>query len=240
MRADPRSRASAPRSAAPSWSGTVNNGRLFIGLKPPAERGGVPIPRPSSTACGSPSQDMPGVRVYMWPAQQLPNVGGRSSRSQYQFTLIDADAEELLRWVPRVQERLRRIPGMIDVTTDRELGGLQASVVIDRAAASRLGVKVQDIDNALNNAFSQRQISTIFTQRNQYRVILETDPQFQRDPSNLDRVFVAGGTPRARGTQVPLSAVAQLEKTNTPLPINHQGQYPAVTITWNLTADTRA
>ena len=118
----------------------------------------------------------------------------RSSRSQYQFTLMDADAEELAVWVPRVQDRIRRIPGIIDVTTDRQLGGLQANVVIDRSTASRLGLQVQDIDNALNNAFSQRQISTVFTQRNQYRVILETDPLFQQDPSNLDRVFVAGGT----------------------------------------------
>jgi len=223
-----------------AWSGTVNNGRLFISLKPRAERGGVPTADVVDRMRLS-LEGIPGVRVYMWPAQQLPNVGGRSSRSQYQFTLMDADAEELAQWVPRVQERIRRIPGMIDVTTDRELGGLQATVVIDRAAASRLGVQVQDIDNALNNAFSQRQISTIFTQRNQYRVILETDPLFQLDPSNLDHVFVGGGTAQGvsfGATQVPLSAVARLEKTNTPLAINHQGQYPAVTITWNLTADT--
>ena len=222
------------------WSGTVNNGRLFISLKPPGERGGI-----STSAIVDRMRlalaDIPGLRVYMWPAQQLPNVGGRSSRSQYQFTLMDADAEELSRWVPRLQDRIRRIPGIIDVTSDRELGGLQANVVIDRAAASRLGVQVQDIDNALNNAFSQRQISTVFTQRNQYRVILETDPQFAQDPSNMDRVFVGGGTAQgvSRGaTQVPLAAIARLEKSNTPLSVNHQGQYPAVTITWNLTADT--
>jgi multidrug efflux pump len=223
-----------------SWSGTVNNGRLFIGLKPPAGRGGM-----STSAIVDRMRlalaDIPGLRVYMWPAQQLPNVGGRSSQSQYQFTLMDADAGELSLWLPRVQDRIRRIPGIIDVTTDRQLGGLQANVVIDRTAASRLGVQVQDIDNALNNAFSQRQISTVFTQRNQYRVILETDPQFQQDPSNINRVFVGGGTAQgvSRGaTQVPLAAVARLEKSNTPLSINHQGQYPAATITWNLTADT--
>jgi multidrug efflux pump len=181
-------------------------------------------------------EGIPGVRVYMWPTQQLPYIGGRSSRSQYQFTLVDADAEELALWLPRVQDRIRRIPGMIDVTTDRDLGGLQANVVIDRAAAARLGVQVQDIDNALNNAFSQRQISTIFTQRNQYRVILEVDPEFQRDPANLGRVFVGGGTAQGLSgpTQVPLSAVAKFEKSNTPLSVNHQGQYPAATVTWNL------
>jgi len=132
-------------------------------------------------------------------------------------------------------------PGIIDVTTDRQLGGLQANVVIDRSAASRLGIQVQDIDNALNNAFSQRQISTVFTQRNQYRVILEIDPQFQQDPANINRVFVGGGTAQGRSsgaTQVPLAAVARVEKSNTPLSVNHQSQYPAATVTWNLTADT--
>jgi multidrug efflux pump subunit AcrB len=217
-----------------SWSGSAtNNGGLFISLKPRAERDGLStlavVERMRKTL-----DNTPGVRVYMWPAQQLPNVGGRQSRSQYQFTLIDADAGELATWVPRVQERLRRIPGMIDVTTDQEQGGLQADVVIDRTAAARLGVQAQDLDNALNNSFSQRQILTIFTQRNQYRVILEIDPEYQRDPSDIGHVYVAG----AGGTQVPFSAVARLIRSNTPLAVNHQGQYPAVTITYNLTADT--
>jgi multidrug efflux pump len=216
-----------------SWSGTVNNGIMFIALKPRSERGGL-----STLAVVERMrlnlQDIPGARVYMWPAQQLPNVGGRQSRSQYQFTLVDADAEELATWVPRVQDRIRRIPGIIDVTTDQEQGGLQANVVIDRTAASRLGVQVQDIDNALNNSFSQRQISTVFTQRNQYRVIMEVDAQHQRDPSDLDQIYVAA----AGGIQVPLSAVARLTKSTTPLAVNHQGQFPAVTITYNLDANT--
>jgi hydrophobe/amphiphile efflux-1 (HAE1) family protein len=239
VQADPAVSGVGSSVGGTTWSGTVNNGRLFISLKPPAARGGVAtsviVDRMRLALEG-----IPGVRVYMWPAQQLPNVGGRSSQSQYQFTLMDADAEELNQWVPRVQDRLRRIPGMIDVTTDRQLGGLQANVVIDRSAAARLGIQVQDIDNALNNAFSQRQISTVFTQRNQYRVIMEIDEQFQQDPSNIGRVFMAGGSAQglSGGTQVPLSAVARLEKSNTPLSVNHQGQYPAATITWNLTADT--
>src|SRR5260370_39777855 len=136
-------------------------------MKPPADRGGM-----STSAIVDRMRlavaDIPGLRVFMWPAQQLPSVGGRVSQSQYQFTLMDADAEELSLWLPRVQDRIRRIPGIIDVTTDPQLGGLQANVVIDRTAAARLSVHVQDIDNALNNAFSQRQISTVFTQRNQY------------------------------------------------------------------------
>jgi multidrug efflux pump len=215
-----------------TWSGLVNNGRVFISLKPPAERDGAST-QAVVERMRAKLEDIPGVRVYMWPAQQLPNVSGRQSRSQYQFTLIDADTEELALWVPRVQDRLRRIPGIIDVTTDREQGGLQADVIIDRTAASRLGVRVQDIDNTLNNAFSQRQVSTIFTQRNQYRVILEVDADHQREPSDLRQVYVAG----AGGTQVPLSAVARIAKSNTPLSVNHQSQYPAVTITYNLAPD---
>jgi multidrug efflux pump len=176
-------------------------------------------------------QAIPGVRVFLVAAQDL-RVGGRASRSQYQFTLWSADFDELQRWVPRVQERIRAIPGIIDVSTDREQGGLQANVVIDRTAAARLQVKITDIDNALNNAFSQRQVSTIYGQRNQYRVILEVDPRYQRDPSDLDQVYVAS----ADGTQVPLSAVARFERGTSPLVINHQGQFPAVTITYNMTA----
>src|SRR5712671_3352127 len=240
VQADPAVAAVGSSVGGSAWSGTVNNGRLFIGLKPPSERGGM-----STSAIVDRMRlavaDIPGVRVFMWPAQQLPYLGGRASQSQYQFTLMDADAEELSLWLPRVQDRIRRIPGIIDVTTDRQLGGLQANVVIDRSAASRLGIQVQDIDNALNNAFSQRQISTVFTQRNQYRVILEIDPQFQQDPANINRVYVGGGTAQGRSsgaTQVPLAAVARLEKSNTPLSVNHQSQYPAATVTWNLTADT--
>ncbi len=214
-----------------AFSGSVNNGRLFVSLKPLAERG-LPTPRVVDRL-RTRLQAIPGVRVFMVPAQDL-RVGGRQSRSQYQFTLWDPNMDELQEWVPRVQDRIKQIPGVIDVTTDREQGGLQANVSIDRVAASRLGVKVQDIDNALNNAFSQRQISTIYTQRNQYRVILEIDPLFQRDPGDLGRVFVVS----RGGDQIPLSAVTRVQKGIAPLVINHQGQFPAVTITYNLTAET--
>ena len=131
------------------------------------------------------------MRVFMFPAQDV-RAGGRQSSSSYQFTLWDPDLDELLRLVPRVVAKVQSLPELVDVTTDREQNGLQANVVIDRLAASRLGVRIQDIDNALNNAFSQRQISTIYSERNQYRVILEVDPLFQRDPSDLTQVYVAG------------------------------------------------
>ena len=134
--------------------------------------------------------------------------------------------------MPKVLDRVKDVPGIVDVTTDREQGGLQANVTIDRTAAARLGVKIQDIDNALNDAFSQRQISTIYTQRNQYRVILEVDRKYQTDPSDLTHVYVAGGG----NTQVPLSQVAHVERSIAPLVVNHQGQFPAVTITYNIVA----
>ena len=165
----------------------------------------------------------------MFPAQDL-RVGGRQSDAQYQFTLWSADIDELQKWVPRVVDRVKRVPGIVDVTTDREQGGLQANIVIDREAAARFGVRVQDIDNALNNAFSQRQISTIYGPRNQYRVILEVDAAYQRDPTDLAHIYVPGNG----NAQVPLSVVTKYERGIAPLVVNHQGQFPSVTITYNL------
>ena len=126
--------------------------------------------------------------------------------------------------------KIQTVPGLVDVSTDREQGGLQVNVTIDRIAASRLGVRVQDIANALNNAYAQRQISTLYTQRNQYRVILEIDPQYQRDPTDLARIYVSG----ANNTQVPLTAVTKIERGLSPLVVNHQGQFPAITISFGL------
>ena len=214
-------------SVGTSGSASVNRGQLFISLKPLSERG-------VSTAAvvnrlRPKLSDVGGMRVFMVPAQDV-RAGGRSSSSQYQFTLWGPNIEELQHWVPVVQARMQQMPELVDVTTDREQGGLQANVVIDRNAASRYGVRIQDIDNALNNAFSQRQVSTIYTERNQYRVVLEVDPQFQRDPSDLTRIHVPG----TNGTQVPLASVARIERALAPLVINHQGSYPAVTVTYNL------
>jgi multidrug efflux pump len=172
---------------------------------------------------------IPGIRTFMFPAQDL-RVGGRQSDAQYQFTLWSADIDELQKWVPRVVDRVKRVPGIVDVTTDREQGGLQANIVIDREAAARFGVRVQDIDNALNNAFSQRQISTIYGPRNQYRVILEVDAAYQRDPTDLAQIYVPGNG----NAQVPLSVVTKYERGVAPLVVNHQGQFPSVTITYNL------
>ncbi|MGC1465097.1 MAG: efflux RND transporter permease subunit [Pseudolabrys sp.] len=211
---------------------SVNRGRLFISLKPLDQRNGESSQRVIARMRAKLNQ-IPGIRTFMVPSQDL-RVGGRQSDSQYQFTLWSSDIDELQHWVPLVLDRVKQIPGVIDVTTDREQGGLQADVVIDRPTASRLGVRIQDIDNALNDAFSQRQISTIYTQRNQYRVILEVDGNYSRDPTDLTQLYVSG----KNNTQVPLSTVARFERSIAPLVVNHQGQFPSTTITYNLAPGT--
>jgi multidrug efflux pump len=211
-----------------AWSASVNQGRMFVSLKPLAERDNLPTARVIDRLRPKFAR-IPGMEVWMFPAQDV-RVGGRWGRSQYQFTLWSADLDELLKWVPRAVERVKTVPGVVDVSTDREQGGFQLNVSIDRQAAARLGVRVQDIDAALANAYAQRQISTIYTQRNQYRVILEVDPLYQRDPNDLSHIHVSG----RGGIQVPLSNVARFERSIAPLVINHQGQFPAVTISFGL------
>jgi hydrophobe/amphiphile efflux-1 (HAE1) family protein len=210
------------------FNASVNQGRLFISLKPLDQRHNVSTARVVARLRAKLSQ-IAGIRVFMVPAQDL-HYGGRQSNSQYQFTLWSADIDTLQQWVPKVLDRVQKIPGLTDVTTDREQGGLQANVVVDRTAAARLGVNISDIDNALNDAFSQRQISTIYSTRNQYKVILEVNPGNQRDPNDLAQIYVPG----KGNSQVPLSAVAHVERGIAPLVVNHQGQFPSVTITYNI------
>jgi len=207
---------------------SVNRGRMFVNLKPLAERDGdttrLVINRLRKKLSG-----IHGLEVRMFPARDI-RVGARQGDSQYQYTLWDPDIDELYQWAPKILERMQQIPGLVDVSNDREEGGLQLDVKIDRDAAARLGVQISDIDSALNNAFSQRQISTIYAQSNQYSVILEIDPRLQRDPTDLEHVHV----PSNSGTQVPLMSVIRLEEGLTPLVVNHQGPFPAVTITFDL------
>jgi multidrug efflux pump subunit AcrB len=211
-----------------AWSASVNQGRMFVSLKPLAERDNIPTTRVIDRLRPKFAR-IPGMEVWMFPAQDV-RVGGRWGRSQYQFTLWSSDLDELLKWVPRAVDRVKTVPGVVDVSTDREQGGFQLNVSIDRQAAARLGVRIQDLDAALANAYAQRQVSTIYTQRNQYRVVLEVDPLYQRDPNDLSHIFVSG----RGGTQVPLSNVARFERGIAPLVINHQGQFPAVTISFGL------
>jgi multidrug efflux pump len=229
--ADPAVAGLGSSVGASNFNAAVNFGRLFISLKPLNERGGLSTQRVIARIRPK-LAEIPGLRVFMFPAQDV-RVGGRQSDSQYQFTLWSSDIEELQKRVSGVLDRVKQVPGVVDVTTDRDQGGLQVNISIDRQAAARLGVRVQDIDNALNNSFSQRQISTIYGTRNQYRVILEVDRQYKRDPSDLTRVYVPGNG----AAQVPLSAVTRMERGNVPLAVNHQGQFPSITISYNLTPD---
>ena len=213
-----------------AFSGSQNRGQMFISLKPPEERGATTqevIDRLRRKLF-----PLPGMRLFMFAAQDL-RAGARQSDSEYQYTLTSTDIDLLTTWAPLVSKRMETVDGITDVSSDRDPGGLQLSLRINREAASALGVSVQDINNALNNAFAQRQISTIYTQRNQYKVVLEVDPDYQRDPNNLAHIYVAG----ANDTQVPLSAVVRYERTLSPLSIFHQGQLPSSTVSFALEPD---
>jgi multidrug efflux pump len=233
VRSDPAVAAIASSIGIFGWSPSVNRGTLFISLKPLDQRGGTTT-LTVVARLRQKTANIPGLRTFFFPMQDV-RVGGRQSDSTYQFTLLDTDYSELVAWAPRVQAAIEKVPGLVDVSSDREQGGLQVNVSIDRTAASRLGVRVQDVANALNNAYAQRQVSTIYTQRNQYRLILEIDPAYQRKPGDLDRIYVTG----ANDTQVPLTAVTRIEQGLSPLVVNHQGQFPAITISFGLGQNVR-
>ncbi len=208
------------------WS-SLNRGWLYISLKPLAERK-VSSEQVIARLRGKLAQ-VSGVQTFLFSAQDLRG-GGRSGGAQYQFALISQNLAELRSWTVKLEDRLKQTPGLTDVTSDQDKSSPQLDVVIDRDAAARLGVSVVGIDNALNNAYSQRQISTIYTDRNQYRVVLEIDPALQTDPARLDHLYVGS----ASGQQVPISAVAHFERSTAPLTVRHQGQFPASTLSFNL------
>lgn len=208
--------------------GGSNTGRMFISLKSLEERGGLTTTQVIDRLRRNLGM-VPGIRLFMFAAQDL-RAGGRQSDSNYQYTLISSDLDLLAKWAPIVAKKFESVEGITDVSSDRDAAGLALNLSIDRKAAASLGVQVQDIDNALNNAFSQRQISTIYTQRNQYKIILEVDPRLQGDPSALDRIYVAG----SGDAQVPLSAVVKMERGLTPLSVFHQASFPSNTISFNV------
>jgi len=210
-----------------AFVGGGNTGRLFTSLKPNNQRkdtGDQIIARLRAKTA-----HLPGGTLFMQPVQDL-RLGGRPSSAQYQYTLQGDDARELFDWAPRVLQKLRTVPQITDVNTDLQNKGLEASLVIDRTTASRLGIKPQAIDNALYGAFGQSFVSTIYTPLNQYHVVMEVDTPFLQTPEGLRHVYVRSDA----GGLVPLSAFTTLERRNTPLSVNHQGQLPSVTISFNL------
>jgi multidrug efflux pump len=206
---------------------TLNTGRIQIDLKPLDER------RASASDVIRRLQPqlakVEGITLFMQPAQDL-TVEDRVSRTQYQYSIEAPDSNELHTWAPRLAAKLQALPELRDVASDQQNGGLEATVEIDRDTAARLGITPQMIDDTLYDAFGQRQVSTIFTQLNQYHVVLEVKPHFQRGPDALKDVYVRSAT----GAQVPLSAFAHVTPTTTTLAVNHQGQFPAVTLSFNL------
>jgi multidrug efflux pump len=249
---------------------TLNSGRMLINLKPLSKRSGrvEAVIHDLQTRLA----DVEGITLYMQPVQDL-TIEDRVSRTQYQFTVEDTNPDELAVWVPKIVDRLQKIPQLADVASDLQNGGLQAYVDIDRATASRFGITPAAIDNALYNAFGQRLVSTIFTQTNQYRVVLEVKPEFQLGPEALAQIYVPAtnsGSPTASASvpttggnasaalaapgagttssasssavstqasmQVPLTAIARITEHASPLVVNHIGQFPAATISFNLAA----
>jgi multidrug efflux pump len=207
---------------------TLNSGRIQINLNSKDVRSATASEiirrlQPQLT------QQVQGITLYMQPIQDL-TVEDRVSRTQFQYSMEDTDAKELSTWSQQLIDKLRNSPELRDVASDQQNGGLQADLVIDRDTASRLGILPAAIDNTLYDAFGQRQVSTIFTQLNQYHVVLEVDPQFQQNPDSLNTLYVKSST----GTQVPLSAFSHIEQSNASLAINHQGQFPVVTLSFNL------
>ena len=210
---------------------TTNVGRLVMTLRPRGERAddvGAVVARLKQRVA-----QIPGMTIYFQPVQDV-QISTQSSRSQYQYTLTGTDADLLSLWAGRLVAELRRDPRFRDVSSEAQQGGLRAALDIDRQRAGQLGVSLQGVTDTLNDAFAQRQISTIYGQANQYRVVLEAMPRYQRDPSILSKLYLPG----VAGAQVPLSAVATLTRTTAPLAISHQAQFPAVTLSFNLAPDT--
>jgi len=206
---------------------TPNSGHLKIVLKPrDTRRASVTqiVERLQASVAG-----IPGITLYFQPVQDI-QVSTRSSRAHYQYTLVASDANDVATWSAKLTEKLRGSPVLREVVNEAQDGGLRAFVNVDREMASRLGISMQSVNDALNDAFGQRQISTIYAQANQYRVVLEAMSHYQGDASALTKLYV----PASGGAQVPLSAIAKIERRTAPLAINHQDQFPSVTISFNL------
>ncbi|HJU15437.1 MAG TPA: efflux RND transporter permease subunit [Stellaceae bacterium] len=214
-------------AGAYSYNPGESTARIFFQLKPYDERGVTAyevVRRLRKKVAG-----IVGAKFYMQVPQDI-NVGGRLSRTQYQYTLTDSNQDELDHWAPILEREMRKLPELQDVASDQQNAAPHVAVEIDRDAASRLGIPVATIDQTLYDAFGQRQVATIYTSSNQYKVVLEVQPQFQKDPAALSKIYVSG----PNGAQVPLSALAHYVPKLEPLTISHQGVFPAVTLSFNL------
>src|ERR1700720_278080 len=209
---------------------TVNDGRMFIALKPQNQR--VPVDQVIARLRTNLAK-IQGITLYMQAAQDI-TIGGRVSKTQYQYTLDDADPGELNHWAPLFLDKIRSIPGIVDVTTDQLNAGPMLDITIKRDVAASFGIQPSAIDNTLDDAFGQRIVSTMFTTLNQYHVVLEVEPQFQYGPEALNSIYVSSSS----GQQVPLSTLVDTVTKVSPLVVNHQGQFPSVTISFNLTPGT--
>jgi hydrophobe/amphiphile efflux-1 (HAE1) family protein len=206
---------------------TLNQGRMFIALKPRNQRnvGADQV----IARLGSNLASIQGITLYMQAAQDI-TIGARLSKTQYQYTLADADSNELNHWSAYFLDKLKKVPGVIDVATDQENAGPRLNVTVNRDVASSFGILPATVDNILDDAFGQRIVSTIYTALNQYHVVLEVDPRFQSGPEALQGIYVSSST----GQQVPLSALTHSTTTAAPIVINHQGMFPSTTISFNL------
>jgi multidrug efflux pump len=218
----------------------TNQGRFFVMLKPLEQRSHCQT-RHFWQSCPNVTADdvinrlrgklavVPGATLFLQSAQDL-TIGGRFGQAQYQYTLQGEDLNELNTWAPRLLDVVRKLPELRDVNTDQQDKGLQAQLVVDRDTASRLGIAAQDIDNALYDAFGQRQVSTMYRPLNQYHVVMEVAPEFQQTPEALQNIYLRS----ASGAPIPLAAFTHYEPSNIPLAVNHQSQFPSVTISFNL------
>ncbi|HXI84373.1 MAG TPA: multidrug efflux RND transporter permease subunit [Verrucomicrobiae bacterium] len=227
VRKDPDVVSVASFVGAGTVNATANTGHLYINLKPRDQR------KASASAIidrlRDATKDVEGVALFMQAVQDV-QIDSRVSRTQYQYTLEDADEAELSEWSTKLLNKLRALPDLVDLATDQQASGLQLSIDVDRSTAARLNVLPQAIDDTLYDAFGQRQVSIMFTQLNQYRVILEAEPHFQLTPASLDKIYVKSST----GQMVPLSAFTHVRTTTAALAIVHEGQFPAVTLSFNL------
>ncbi len=208
--------------------GGSNAANMFVSLKPLNQRK-INADQVIARLRGKTGR-IAGARLFFQPVQDI-RVGGRASAAQYQYTLQGDDLKELYEWAPKVQERLSKIPQLTDVNSDQQMKGLQASLTIDRSTAARLGITPQMIDDTLYDAFGQRQVSTMYKQLNQYHVVMGVQPSFTQSPEGLKYIYVRSTT----GALVPLSAFTRYEPSNTPLTVNHSGQFPSITLSFNLT-----